>query len=173
MWPVLRSVNFWGFVINVLGLFLGIAGVGLAIRSHQKLKTARQAVRVTQDKLFHHMAAQQFVDVSRGATELVAMLRARDWNSASRLATAVESSLGEIVGAWGRKLLDGSENDRMEVARRSVNELVKSLPLDQENRTVTDDDLQAMISRCRFVMGVASEIGGRLRVTTFAEPEEG
>ncbi len=168
---MLTSYEFWGFVVNILGLLVGIGGVALAIRSHLKLRSARQAVRVTEEKLLHYMASEQFRDMSRDAADLQALLRSRDWLSAAKLASDLQLSLGGGLGGWDH-LLSGPERDKIEVARTQVNELVESLPLGAAAEPITDDAIRNMIAQCRFVMDIASEVAGRFSVKYLREPGE-
>ncbi len=166
------NLTFWGFVLNILGLIVGIVGVGLAVRSHMKLKDAQTAKKGTERKLFHHMAAQQFDEIGRTAAEIILRLRGGDVRSASGLATELKLSLGKALGSWSR-LMEGSERDKVEVAMKSADEILQQLPAAGGPEPIAPERAQSAVGHAGFIMAVAGEIGGRLRVVYLEESEVG
>ncbi len=122
-----ENPSVWGVVFNAVGLLVGIVGVGIAVWSNQKLQSARAAKRATQDKLFCHIAAEQFNDISRTAVDIELSLRSKNREPVPRLATELQLSLGNALGSW-TQLLRGPEIDKIEVATKNIVRILELLP---------------------------------------------
>ena len=53
-------VGIVGLIIGVVGVVVGVIGVIFAVKSDQKMKTAREAQKAVEKKLLRHMATQGF-----------------------------------------------------------------------------------------------------------------
>ncbi len=169
---LLKTATFWGFIINFMGLVVGIGGIVFAVRSSQKLKGARQATLATEKKLFNHMATEHFNNIARDASEIATLLLLpRDLSSATKMATGLQLSLANAVGSWGT-LLSSSEKDILVVAKRSANSLLEALQAQGTAPEIQVDALTAMLGSSRFIIEAAGGIAGRLKVANLTEAEE-
>jgi len=166
-----ENPTIWGFLLNAIGLLVGIAGIGLAVRSNQKLQSARAAKKATQNKLFCHIAAEQFNEISRTAVDIELSVRSNNREPVPRLATELQLSLGNALGSW-TQLLRGPEIDKIEVTTKNVIHILELLPLGGYEAQLQEDRLQEIIGLSRFIGAVTSEIAGRLRVENLIEHEE-
>jgi hypothetical protein len=167
-----ENPSVWGYILNAVGLLVGIVGIGIAVRSNQKLQGARAAKRATQNKLFCHIAAEQFNEMSRTAVEIELLLRSNNREPVPRLATELQLSLGNALGSW-TQLLRGPEIDKIEVATKNIVRILELLPLGGFEAQLQEDRLQEIIGFGRFISAVTAEIAGRLRVENLIEREEG
>lgn len=167
----LTSSTFWGFTINILGLLAGMLGVGFAVNSSRKLKTAQQAERQTERKFMHYMAAQEFETLATTIATIMGRIRDGEWDFVRELADDIGPSLGEARGARNR-LLQSLEKDRLDVAATNVQAFIDSLPLAEREADITEDDISLMLSRCRSLVDITSEIAGRLRVESIQQSED-
>ncbi|MHB8524618.1 MAG: hypothetical protein ACYDD2_00450 [Candidatus Acidiferrales bacterium] len=168
---LLKTATFWGFIINFMGLVVGIGGIALAVRSNQKLKSARQAKLATQKKLFSHMASDQFNSIGRIASEIAGNISTKDFVHATRLATELQLNLANAIGSWG-SLFSGTETDTVDTAKRDADSLLQTLQTLGDAQVIQVETHRDMVGWSRFIMAVAGEIAGRLKVANLAEPEE-
>jgi hypothetical protein len=157
--------------LGVAGLFAGIVGVAYAAKLDQKLKNARDAERQIEKKFMHYLAAQEFEKVAGQAVAIMGKVRSREWALVPDLADNIGPALGQARGARNR-LLQSLEKDRLDVASTNIQQFIDSLPLAGGEAELTEDQIQTMLSRCRPLVDVASEIAGRLRVESIQQPEE-
>lgn len=165
------STTVWGFILNALGLIVGFVGIGIAVLSSRKLKDARAAKKSTQNKLFCHIAAEQFNEMSRKTVAIEMLLRSNNIERVPEVATELQLSLGNAMGSW-TNLLKGPEIDKIEVANGHIIHILELLPLGGAEAQVQQDRLQEIIGFSRFIGAVTAEIAGRLRVANLIEPEE-
>lgn len=157
--------------LGIAGLVAGIVGVGYAVKLDQKLKTARDAERQIEKKFMHYIAAQEFEELAMKVAAMMGNIRRREWALVPGLADKIGPSLGQARGARNR-LLESLEKDRLDVASTSVQSFIDSLPIAGQEAQLTEDQIQTMLSRCRPLVDVASEIAGRLRVESIQQSED-
>ena len=157
--------------LGIAGLVAGIIGVGYAVKLDQKLKTAKEAEKRIEKKFMVCLAAKEFEELAETAAEIMGMIRRREWPLVPALADEICPSLGQARGARNR-LLQSLEKDRLDVAASSIQAFIDSLPLAGNEAELTEDQIQTLLSRCRFLVDVASEIAGRLRVESIQVPED-
>jgi len=158
-------------ILGIAGLVAGTIGVAYAVKLDQKLKTAREAEKRIEKKFMHYMAAQEFEELAIKATGIMGNIRRREWALVPGLADDIGPSLGQVRGARNR-LLQSLEKDRLDVAATNVQAFIDSLPLAGSEAELTEDQIQTMLSRCRPLVDVASEIAGRLRVESIQQSED-
>jgi hypothetical protein len=157
--------------LGTAGLVAGIVGVAYAVKLDQKLRTAREAEKRIEKKFMHYMAAQEFEELAIKAGGIMGKIRRREWALVPGLADDIGPSLGQIRGARNR-LLQSLEKDRLDVAATNVQAFIDSLPLAGQEAELTEDQIQTMLSRCRPLVDIASEIAGRLRVESIQQSED-
>jgi hypothetical protein len=157
--------------LGIAGLIVGIIGVAIAVRSDQKMKTAREAEKQIERKFVHYMAAQEFEKLAMEAVTIVGKIRGREWGLVAEMADSIGPSLGQVRGARTR-LLQPLERDKLDGAAISIQQFTESLPLGGGEAEVSAERVQTMISQCRALVDVASELAGRLRVESMQQPEE-
>jgi hypothetical protein len=157
--------------LGIAGVVAGIVGVAYGVKLDQKLKTAQAAEKQIEKKFMHYMAAQEFEDLATKAAEIMGSIRRREWALVPGLADDIGPSLGQVRGARNR-LLQSLEKDRLDVAATNVQAFIDSLPLAGSEAGLTEDQIQTMLSRCRPLVDVASEIAGRLRVESIQQSED-
>jgi len=154
-------------ILAIAGLVAAIAGVAVGVahgvKLDQKLKTAQEAEKQIEKKFMHYMAAQEFDELAIKAVGLMGKIRESEWALVRGLADDIGPSLGQVRGAHNR-LLQSLEKDRLDVAATNVQAFIDSLPLAGGEAELTEEQIQMMLSRCRPLIDVASEIAGRLRV---------
>ncbi|HEY6945304.1 MAG TPA: hypothetical protein VI431_09215 [Candidatus Acidoferrum sp.] len=156
--------------LGIAGLVVGIVGVAYAVRLDQKLKTAQDAEKKIEKKFMHYLAAQEFEDLAIEASGIMGKIRRREWASVPDLADKMGVSLGMARGARSR-LLQSLEKDRLDAAATDIQAFINSLPLEGHEPELAEDQIQMMLSRCRPLVEVASEIAGRLRVESIQQSE--
>ena len=149
----------------------GIVGVAYAVKLDQKLKTTQEAEKQIETKFMHYMAAQEFEELAAKAATIMGNIRRREWALVPGLADDIGPSLGQTRGARNRLLLS-LEKDRLDVAASNIQTFIDSLPLAGGEAELTGDQIQAMLSRCRPLVDIASEIAGRLRVQSIQQAED-
>lgn len=149
--------------LAIAGLAVGIVGVFIAIRSDQKMRTAQAAEAQIEKKFMHYMAAQEFEKLASDAVSVMARIRRSEWASAAQLTDNMAPALGMARGARNR-LLEPLEKDMLDAAAANVQQFMYSLPVAGGAQEISEDRIQMMLSRCRTLVDVASEISGRLRV---------
>jgi hypothetical protein len=154
--------------LGIAGVVAGIVGVAYGVKLDQKLKTAQEAEKQIEKKFTHYMAAQEFEDLATRAAGIMGSIRRREWGLVPGLADRIGPSLGQVRGARNRLL----EKDRLDVAATNVQAFIDSLPLAGSEGELTEDQIQMMLSRCRPLVDVASEIAGRLRVESIQQSED-
>ena len=157
--------------LGIAGLVAGVVGVGYAVKLDQKFKNAREAERQIEKKFMHYMAAQEFEALAARVVAIMGSIRRREWASVPRLADNIGPSLGQVRGARNR-LLESLEKDRLDVAAANVQAFIDSLPLAGGEAELAEDQIQTMLSRCRPLVDIASEIAGRLRVQSIQQSED-
>jgi hypothetical protein len=150
------------FFMNLAGLIVGIVGVGLAVRSHSKLRTARQAVKAAERKLFCHMAAEDFGEIARQASEVIPLLGRRDWNSLTKLSTEISRSLGDAKGRW-EYMLKPLDRDQLDAATENIQDFSIAVPGLMQHEEIVELEIRAIISTWQTVLSVSSYLSGRLR----------
>ena len=154
---------------GVLGLFVGIIGIILAVRSDRKLRTAEQARKRVERKFKQYMAAQDFQKLAMDGLALMQEVTAGTWQSATATANRIGADLLKTRGGHA-PLLTTLERDKLDVAVAEFQQFILSLPVGQPQ--LTAEQTQAMISRCLTLAHTASELGGRLGVESMSESEE-
>ena len=157
--------------LGMAGFIVGVMGVGLSILSYMKMQTARQAEKEIERKFMHYMAAQEFDELALAAVVIVGKLRRREWEDVADLAHKVGSSFGQARGARSR-LLAPLERDKLDGAGIGLQRFIASLPVGANPADVPIEQMQTMISQCQMLVGIASELAGRLRVESILRPEE-
>jgi hypothetical protein len=162
-----------GLIIGVIGLIVGVIGVILAVKSDQKMKTARQAQKTVEKKLLRHMATQGFEALATGAIAVTGKIRERDWTGVAELGDTLGRRVGETRGAW-QHLLEPLEKDKLDGAAASIQQFIDSIPImgQSSGPPEPEERIQLMLARCRSLIDVASEVAGRLGVESIQEPEE-
>ncbi|MGB0034528.1 MAG: hypothetical protein WBP79_03540 [Candidatus Acidiferrales bacterium] len=135
------------------------------------MRTAREAEKQIEKKFMHYMAAQDFDELAIKAVGIMGKIRGSEWALVPGLADKIGPSLGQVRGAHNR-LLQSLEKDRLDVAATNVQAFIDSLPLGGHEGELTGDQIQTMLSRCRPLVDVASEIAGRLRVESMQQSED-
>lgn len=156
--------------LGIAGLVAGIVGVGYAVKLDQKFRTAQEAEKQIEKKFMHYMAAQEFEELAKKAVGIMGNIRRREWDLVAELADDVGPSLGQARGARNR-LLQSLEKDKLDVAATNFQEFIDSLPLPGGEPELTEEQIQTMLSRCRPLVDVASEIAGRLRVESIEQAQ--
>lgn len=157
--------------LGIAGLLAGIVGVGYAVKLDQKLKNAQEAEKQIERKFIHYLAAQEFEKLAVEAVAIMGKVRSREWAFVPGLADNIGPALGQVRGARNR-LLQSLEKDRLDVASTNIQQFIDSLPLAGREAELTEDQIQTMLSRCRPLIDVASEIAGRLRVESIQQSED-
>jgi hypothetical protein len=161
--------------LGIAGLVTGVVGaaVGVAhgVKLDQKLKTAREAEKQIEKKFMHYMAAQEFGELAIKVAGITGHIRRGEWAVVPELADKIGPILGQVRGERNR-LLQSLEKDRLDAAATNVQDFIGSLPLAGHEAELTGDQIQTMVSRCRPLVDVASEIAGRLRVESIQQPED-
>jgi hypothetical protein len=157
--------------LGIAGLVAGIVGVAYAVKLDQKLRNARDAEKQIEKKFMHYLAAQEFEKLAGQAVTIMGKVRSRAWPLVPDLADNIGPALGQVRGARNR-LLESLEKDRLDVASTNIQQFIDSIPLAGLEAQLTEDQIQTMLSRCRPLVDVASEIAGRLRVESIQQPEE-
>lgn len=165
----LTDIN-WGTVLNAAGLFVGIVGVAIAIRSHLKLKTAENAVKLNQDKLFNHMASEEFREIGRMAVELIQFAMKKIWIALTDVSIKLAPKLSEAKGAWGSELKQ-EEQDQLDASVSRVQELIQVLPVLEQLGPASEVELGTIVAAGRFIMDVANQVAGRLKHRHLQEAE--
>jgi hypothetical protein len=162
--------------LGIAGLVAGILGVAVGaaygVRLESKLRTAREAEKQIEKRFMHYMAAQEFEELAIKAAGIMpnTNIRRREWALVTGLADDIGPLLGQVRGARNR-LLQSLEKDRLDVAATNFQAFIDSLPLAGGEPELTAEQIQTMLSRCRPLVDVASEIAGRLRVESIQHPE--
>jgi len=161
--------------LGIAGLAAGIIGVAVGVaygvKLDQKLRTAQEAEKQSERKFMHYMAAQEFEELAIKAAGIMGNIRRSEWALVPGLADKIGPSLGQVRGARNR-LLESLEKDRLDVAAANVQAFIDSLPLGGHEAELTAEQIQTMLSRCRALVDVASEIAGRLRVESIQQSED-
>ena len=151
-----------GFIINLAGLVVGTVGVGLAVHSNSKLRTAREAVKAAERKLFCHMAAEDFGEIARQASEVIPLVGRRDWNLLPKLAIDVSNSLGDAKGRW-EYILKPLDRDQLDAAIDSIQNFGAAVPGLTQRGDLTDAEMRAIIGTWQTLLSISSYLSGRLR----------
>src|SRR5579872_738757 len=157
--------------LAIAGLVVGSVGVAVGFRSDQKMRTARQAEKEIERKFVYYTAAQEFEELANEANRTIGKMRGREWKLVAELADRVGLLLGLVRGARTR-LLEPLERDKLDGAAISIQQLSESLALVDDDAEVPAEGMQTMLSRCRALVEVASELAGRLRVESMQLPED-
>ena len=158
----------WRDVVTIVSLLVTLVSLFVAIRSHSRMKTAREAEKSARQKLLNRLAAENFGDMARAALDLAAIVRSADWKRTADHSTALRGNLSQALGAWS-KILDPSEMDRLQVASTTIRALIELIPGTGEN--IEQPRQQQILSQCDFVIEVVYEVAGRLKYYE-EEPQE-
>ena len=160
IWPGWSAVNIhvdWSLLLSLVSILVTVL---VAVYSHRKVQTAREAARVARQKLFNQRAAEDFDEMARGAANLSMVVRNQDWRHGAELATALRTSLARANGSWPG-LLKGFEKDKLEVAANEIKSLIGMIPVDE--RAIDAEVIRQMMEQCNFAIDVVAEIAGRLK----------
>jgi hypothetical protein len=157
-------------ILGVLGFIATLVGTILAVRSNQKVKTARDATRRVERKFKQYMAAQEFQKLATDGLGLIQEATSAAWPSFSLVANRIGAALLQARGAHTPLLLT-LERDKLDVAAAEFQQFILSLPQPGQP-PLTGQQTQEMISRCLTLVHTASELAGRLSVESMSESEE-
>ena len=155
--------------LGIAGLIVGLVGVGLSVRSDQKMKTAEKAKAQVERKFMQYMASQEFSKLAADGIALARAVRTGEWNAVADLAGKLSPALSETRGARTR-LLGALERDKLDVAVADIQRFIASVPLNGAAQ-VANVQLQSMILQCQGLADLASELAGRLSVESMSESE--
>lgn len=152
---------------SILRWFFDIFAFVATMASYFKMQTARAAESAARQKLLRRLAWEQFAEMARQSRSLALNVRSGDWRGAAEIATSLQGSLAEASGSW-RSLLTDTERDKLKVASRETEVLLRSMPSGSGN--VEAGLHQAMSDRCSFLVQALGTIQGRLK---YMEDQEG
>ncbi len=150
------------FLLNLTGLVVGIVGVALAVQSNWKLRTARQAVRAAERKLFCHMAAEDFGEIARQASEVVSLIGRRDWDLLTKTAVDISRTLGDAKGRW-EHTLKPTDRDQLDAVVENLRDFSAAIPGLLQHEERADAEMRAIVVTWQSVLSVSSYLSGRLR----------
>ena len=157
-------------ILGVLGFLVGLAGLGYAVRSDRKTRTAERERSRIERKFRQYIATQEFRNLTLSANALIQEVRASAWASVANASNSIGAALLQARGAHAT-LLNPLERDKVDVAVADFQQFLISVPL-QEQTSVSEDQTKLMILKCMMVASTSSEIAGRLSVESISEPEE-
>ena len=96
-WSAVNIHVDWSLLLSLVSILVTVL---VAVYSHRKVKTARQAARVARKKLLNQRAADEFDEMARGAGNLSRSVQNQDWRHGAELATALRISLARASGSW-------------------------------------------------------------------------
>jgi hypothetical protein len=106
------------WIVNLVGVAIGVAGLIYAIIQGKKTKTAEALVKKVKMDLYHQKASQVFVQMSSASSTLTSSIRAHDWekgmDSLISLGGQIANALGafpELVGTSGIEALQSCASD--------------------------------------------------------------
>lgn len=166
-----HALGILGLIVGVVGLAVGGIGAWYAVKSETKTKTAREAQRRVERKLLRHMATRSFENLIESTSAVMRKIRAREWGDVAESAESLGQQVVEVGGAWSR-LLEPLEKDKLEAAAINIRQFIDSVPAAAPHAQPLEEDLQAMLVRCRRLAEISSEVVGRLSVELMQESEE-
>jgi hypothetical protein len=156
--------------LGIAGLIVGLVGIGLSVRSNQKMKTAEKAKRQVERKFMLYMASQEFNKLATDGIALVRVVRAGEWSATAELAGKISPALVQARGARTR-LLSTIERDKLDVVVDDIHRIIALVPL-SGGAQVSNEQIQSMIFQCQNAADLASELAGRLSVESMTDSEE-
>jgi hypothetical protein len=164
-------VGILGLVIGLIGLPVGIVGAWFGFRSDRKMKTAQQAQRRVEQKLFRHMATRSLEGLAKDALALTGKIRRREWDGLAESGENLSQRVLEFRGAWG-VLLEPLEKDKLDAAAMNIQQFIESAPTGVPALQPSEEQIRLMLVRCRRLTEVSSEVAGRLGVELMQNTED-
>lgn len=166
-----HSLGILGLIVGVIGLVVGGIGAFFAVHSDRKMRTAQQAQRRVERKLFRHMATRSLESLRSNTITVMGKIRRREWGDVAETAESLGQLVVEARGAWSH-LLEPLEKDKMDAAAMDIRQFIDSVPAAAPESQPTEQDVQLMLARCRRLAEIASEVVGRLSVELMQQAED-
>jgi len=116
------------WVLNTVGVAVGIAGLIYAIIQGRKTKTAEALVKKVKRDLYHQKASQVFVQMSSTASSLTSNIRAKDWARATDSLISVGGDIANALGAFP-ELIGKKGTDALNLCAADLVAMFDALPL--------------------------------------------
>jgi hypothetical protein len=149
-----------GVIVGVLGWLASVRGLRETVEARAGERTAQEAANAARQELLLQRAAEDFRIIVENVEELADRVAAADWLKVRALLPPLKMRFSEANGSF-QKILKGIDMDKLDVAIRSVETLVKLAPA--EGAEVPAETVQVMILQCDRISELVGEIYGKLK----------
>ncbi len=149
-----------GIIVGALGWRASLRGLRESADARARERTAQEAANAARQDLLLQSAVEDFRIIVENVEELTGRVASSDWVKVRSLLLPLKRRLSEANGSF-QKILKGIDMDKLDVAIRSVKNLVKVVPA--EGAEVPAETVQAMILQCDRISELVGEIYGKLK----------
>lgn len=125
------------WVLNTLGVALGVVGLLYARAQVKKTKTAEDLVKKVKMDLYHQKASQVFVQMNAASSLLTNSIRSKDWPKAMDSLISLGGQVANALGAF-RELIGSKGASDLGLCAADLVQMFESMPISDDEVCTTE-----------------------------------